>query len=75
VNDDMNLAAWMIAGGPTRSTFADERTRAHVRALGAGLARPGIADRLSALIAAVRTAPTLAPAAAGAELDPACCAA
>ena len=75
MNDDMNLAAWMIAGGPTRTTFADERTRSHVRALAAGLGRPGIADRLGELLGALRPGARSSDVASVPGLDAACCAA
>lgn len=75
MNDDMNLAAWMIAGGPARPTFADERTRAHVRALSDRLTGPRLTHRVAALLGARRPAPALAGTAASARLDAACCAA
>ena len=75
MNDDMNLAAWMIAGGPTRTTFADERTRSHVRALAAGFGRPGITDRLGALLGGLRPVARSSGVAPGPGLDAACCAA
>ena len=75
MNDDMNLAAWMVAGGPTRTTFADEGTRSHIRALAAGPGRLGIADRLGELLGALRPVARTSDVGSGPGLDAACCAA
>ena len=64
---DPSYSAWIIAGMVNR-TDADERNRAHVRALKASRSpSPGIASRLAAAIGAIR--PAAAP--ADAECSPA----
>lgn len=64
---DMNIAAWMIAGGPQIELRADEREREQMRVLLesrriARAARPSLAERIRAIVR---------PDAAGA--NPACC--
>lgn len=64
---NMNLAAWMIAGGPRIEIAADQRERDQLRALLASRhvevpARPSLAERIRAFAR---------PAASGA--NPACC--
>jgi hypothetical protein len=57
---DANFSAWIIAGMVNR-TDADDRNRAHARALKASRSpSPGIASRLAAAVAAIR--PAAAPA-------------
>jgi hypothetical protein len=67
VDNDINLAAWMIAGGPRTVDPSEARDRVHRRAL--AVAQPettGIVGRLAAAtIAALRPAPT--------PVEPACC--
>jgi hypothetical protein len=67
VNRDTNLAAWMIAGGPTSVDPSEARNLTHVRAIAA--AQPGkprlVARLAAATISAVRPAP--------APNEPACC--
>jgi hypothetical protein len=63
---NMNLAAWMIAGGPKSTDAATDRNGEHLRALKAS--RPtstGLVSRLAAAIAGLRPSAT--------PVDPACC--
>ncbi len=72
MNDDMNLAAWMIAGGASRSDTADTRSRAHLRALETRQSGPTLIDRVAAALGLRSTGPG---ATAPAQLDTICCAA
>jgi hypothetical protein len=76
VNYDVNLAAWMIAGGPGHTNPAETRTTSHLRALAAAaVSRPGLADRIVAAVSSRRSAVRLSRAGASVQLDAACCAA
>jgi hypothetical protein len=66
MDNNMNVAAWMIGGGPKATDPATDRNIAHLRALRAS--RPtstGLVSRLAAAIPGIR--PAAAP------VDPACC--
>ena len=72
MDNEPNLAAWMIGGGRPAIDPSEARNAIHRRALAASLAeespRPGVIGRLAAAtIAALRPAP--------ASIEPACCAA
>ncbi len=78
MNADMNLAAWMIAGGFPEPDPAAERNRAHLRAIGAARqGTPTIANRIATAIGARRGASASLALAANprAELRAGCCAA
>ena len=63
---NMNVAAWMIAGGPNATDAARERNLVHLRALKASRPAPiGLVNRLTAAVAAIRPSAT--------QVDPACC--
>jgi hypothetical protein len=72
MNDEPNVVAWMIGGGPRAVDPAELRNAVHLRAIAAGrraVVSPSLGARLSAAAAAFRpAAPVQAP-------DVACCAA
>lgn len=77
---DTNVVAWMIAGGNRHDDPAEQRARAHRRALVASRpASASLRERLGATLTARRRTtigPTLAAAGTGTTgLDAACCAA
>ncbi len=74
MNDDMNLAAWMIAGGASRTDTAETRSRAHLRALETRGTGPTLIDRMAAALGIRATSPG-APAEGAVQLDTICCAA
>jgi hypothetical protein len=66
MDNNTNVAAWMIAGGRSSTDPAQDRNLAHLRALKASKATsPGLVSRLTAAVAAIRPAATPA--------EPACC--
>lgn len=66
MNNNTNIAAWMIGAGLTAEDPTDDRNFAHLRALKASRSpSSSLVSRLAAAVAAIR--PTAAPA------DPDCC--
>ena len=72
MNDDMNLAALMIAGGASRTDPTETRSRAHLRALETRQSGQTVIDRMAAAFGLRSTSPG-ATAAAAVQLDTICC--
>ena len=80
MNTDVNLAAWLIAGGPAIDDPAEERAREHRRALAVAAAGRALAARATTAMNWRGPAPaarTLTATTTGSQIriDTACCAA